>query len=99
MAESKNTSERSKTLKAAPTRCPVLKLATAQTAVDEQTVKTLSELLEQAKAGRLTGLAYVAVHPDSRYSGDVIGRCRAFPLYTRGVVAALGDLVQSFSRS
>lgn len=69
-----------------------------QPVVDSETVGTLEKLLVDAKAGRVVGLAYVALHHGPDYSGDVVGRAKAHPLFTRGIAAALGDLVAAFRR-
>ena len=77
------------------TKAPVLKMAPvlklAQPSSSTETVETLLRLLSEARAGQVVGLAYVALHSGARYSGDVVGRARAFPLYTLGLCKALED--------
>lgn len=58
---------------------------------DAATIRALKELLEQAIAGRLSGIAYVALLPDRGYSGDIVGSARKHPIYTRGLVRVLED--------
>lgn len=69
------------------------KLAVVHPTVDRDTLEALERLVSAAKAGRIVGLAYVALHCGPDYSGDVVGRARAHPLFTRGVVRALEDAI------
>jgi hypothetical protein len=69
------------------------RLAVVHPAVDRGTVEALERLLSAARAGQIVGLAYVALHCGPDYSGDVVGRAKAHPLFTRGIVSALGDIV------
>lgn len=67
-------------------------------AIDNDTVTALEHLLESAKAGKIIGLAYIALHNGPDYSGDVIGHAKSRPLFTMGVVRALEDLVADHHR-
>ena len=60
---------------------------------DRATVEELTKLLEKAKTGAIVGLAFVAMHQGGEYSGDVIGRAKAFPVYTLGLIRALEAIV------
>jgi hypothetical protein len=58
-----------------------------------ETVKVLRYLLGEAEAGRVTGLAFVALHQGNDYSTGVIGHSREIPTITRGMVKMLDDEV------
>jgi hypothetical protein len=45
----------------------------AKVAIDDRLVLALQHLLIQAKAGTITGLAYVAIEADCEYTADVVG--------------------------
>lgn len=66
--------------------------------VDQHTVDTLNKLLEEARSGKIVGIAYVALHQGPDYSGDVIGHARQHPIFTLGVVKALERLVEAHPR-
>ncbi|WOB10768.1 hypothetical protein [Piscinibacter gummiphilus] len=59
----------------------------------QQTVLALRELLDQALAGELEGLAWVEVRQHRNYSVYVAGECADSPTFTRGVVSVLGDVL------
>ena len=59
--------------------------------VSHDTVDVLEMLLTLAKAGQLTGIAYVCTLKKQRYLTDVAGFCYKNPTYTRGMVAFLSD--------
>ena len=61
--------------------------------VSEETVQALSYLLREAKAGHVSGLAFVAFHNGYQFSTGVIGRSRELPTLTRGMVKHLDDEV------
>ena len=58
-------------------------------APDPDTVATLTSLLEQAKAGRMVGVAYVAMYRGGRFDGDVLGLAREDQIRTLGLISAL----------
>lgn len=68
-------------------------LQLAQPSVDSETVAALEKLVEEAKRGRVVGIAYIALRCGRDYSGDVVGRAEDHPLLTRGIAQALSDLV------
>lgn len=70
---------------------PSLKLIKA--AVDSQLVEALSALLEEAKAGRITGLAYVTLEPGAGFSADVLGSARRNRLIALGITKTLEEAV------
>ena len=55
------------------------------------TVGALTELLSEAKAGRIIGLGFVAVYKRGEYIVDVTGELRRNPMLARGMVACLDD--------
>lgn len=68
-----------------------LRLVQPQT--DKATVEAVEKLLEQAKQGTVVGFAYVAMRQGGKYSGDVVGRARQFPIYALGLVRTLENLI------
>jgi hypothetical protein len=62
-------------------------------ASDLQTIEALTELLEAAKAGKVIGLAYVALHLQDEYSADLVGQARRSPLLSRGICRCLEDAI------
>lgn len=68
-------------------------LKIVKAAPDSQVVEALSLLLQEAKAGRITGLAYVTMESGHNFSADVVGRCRRSPLLALGITKALEEAV------
>lgn len=68
-----------------------LRLVTAP--ADRGTVDALTTLLEDAKAGRITGLAWIALHPGDGYSADMVGAVTEHRLLARGICRALEDTI------
>jgi hypothetical protein len=56
---------------------------------DQQVLDALLHLVEEARAGRIHGLAYVALEPGRHYSADAAGTARTDPLTALGVTKAL----------
>lgn len=69
---------------------PQLKLVADNAACDE-TVFHLTQLLRQAQAGQVIGLAFVAIQRDGAFFVDFSGRARAEPVSARGMVRSLDD--------
>lgn len=74
------------------------------TPIDGETVEALEALLEAARRGAVTGIAFVAALSASsvgrdfwhgEFLSDMAGRCREKPSMTRGMVAYLEDQVAS----
>ena len=63
--------------------------------VSRETVNTLEQLLEGARAGEVVGLAFCAVLKGPRYIVDLTGEARRNPTFARGMVCALDDELQS----
>lgn len=55
------------------------------------TVAALSELLAQAKAGKVIGLGFIAMLKRRQYIVNVAGELRRNPTLARGMVASLDD--------
>jgi hypothetical protein len=66
-----------------------LKCSTSPTDVD--TVEALKQLLVLARKGEISGLAFVAQKTNQSFIVEVVGECRARPVYTRGMVRYLDD--------
>ena len=60
-------------------------------AVSRDTVEALEELLEGAKSGEVTGIAFAVTLKRSRYLTNVAGLCYKNPTFARGMVASLSD--------
>ncbi len=58
---------------------------------DLQVVEVLQLLLQEAKAGRITGLAYATLEDGHRFTADVVGRCRTSPLLAIGLTRVLEE--------
>ena len=62
-------------------------------APDRDTVETLTRLLAEARAGKVIGVAYVALHHHHEYSGDIVGQALNSPLLSRGICRCLEDTI------
>lgn len=56
-----------------------------------ETVSALEELLEEAKAGRLVGLAVVMLWLPTRCTAKIVGSAWEHPTYCRGMLDNLDD--------
>ena len=54
-------------------------------------IQRLEILLELARQGEVTGIAFAATLQSMRYITDVAGICYEQPTYTRGMLATLAD--------
>ncbi|MDM0024107.1 hypothetical protein [Variovorax saccharolyticus] len=59
--------------------------------ISRDTVEALTVLLEGAKAGEITGIAFACTLKRSRYITNVAGYCFNNPTHARGMVAFLSD--------
>jgi hypothetical protein len=64
-----------------------------QNGFSDDTVKALETLLADAKAGKVIGLAFVAMYRRREYTASATGEARRNPTFTRGMLAALDDLM------
>ena len=60
-------------------------------AVSRDTVQALETLLELARSGDITGIAFACTMKKNRYFTNVAGYCYKNPTFTRGMVGALVD--------
>jgi hypothetical protein len=74
-------------------KCKVI-LLREHSADSKRLVEALRYLLREAEAGRVTGLAFVALHAGPEFSTGVIGRARHSPTLTRGMVHVLEDEIR-----
>lgn len=61
--------------------------------VSAETISELETLLAEAKAGQITGLAYVALHRGAEFSVCARGRARFIPTHTLGALESLRQFV------
>lgn len=59
--------------------------------ISHDTVECLTVLLEGAKAGEITGIAFACTLRKMRYITNVAGFCHKNPTFARGMVAFLSD--------
>lgn len=59
--------------------------------ISRDVVKALETLLDYARRGELTGLAFGATFKQMRYITNVAGVCAKNPTFTRGMMGALDD--------
>lgn len=57
----------------------------------DDTIETITYLLQEAVAGRLRGLAYGAIFADRHYFVETAGEANRDPLFALGVVDILRD--------
>lgn len=62
------------------------------------TIAQLEHLLDEARAGRIVGLAVVATSRQRSYSVEATGLMRDDPTFARGAVAALDDELRELVR-
>lgn len=55
------------------------------------TVEALEALLDAAKTGEITGIAFACTLKKMRYITNVAGLCFTNPTFARGMVASLSD--------
>lgn len=60
-------------------------------AVSGDTVQALEYLLQEARAGRLVGLAWVCMIRGRLYEVDAAGEAKRLPTYARGLLRRLDD--------
>lgn len=59
--------------------------------ISHDTVEALTALLEAAKAGEVTGIAFACTLRRMRYITNVAGHCYEHPTFARGMVSFLSD--------
>lgn len=61
-------------------------------------VKCLERLTAQAQAGKLTGIAFIALLEDRAFIADACGECRDRPEETRALVPSLDSKLGRLAR-
>lgn len=61
----------------------------AQRRASKETIEALTALLAEAKAGEVIGIAYVAFHAGTEYTGDALGSAKLAPSLTIGTLYKL----------
>lgn len=56
-----------------------------------ETVAALAELLEQAKGGRVLGMAFAVMYRGGTYIVNATDEARRSPTFSRGMIAELDD--------
>lgn len=59
--------------------------------ISHNTVEALQTLLDQAKSGKLIGLAYAAMYKQREFAVDTAGEAHRSPIFARGMIACLDD--------
>lgn len=59
--------------------------------ISHDVVEALETLLDLAKQGEITGIAFACTMKRMRYITNVAGYCHRHPTYARGMVAFLSD--------
>ena len=70
-------------------QCGPLRLVKNKIAHD--VVAALEQLLDLARLGEVTGIAFAATLKGERFLTDMAGTCYTHPSYARGIVAFLSD--------
>lgn len=63
-------------------------------AVSNETIQELEFLLREARAGNISGFAYLALHDGPKFSENIVGRCQAIPVLTLGMLRLLQKHVE-----
>lgn len=61
---------------------------------DEDTVRRLEDLLTEARAGALTGVALIGLYRDQEHSVEVVGEARRHPIFVRGLLFDLREILK-----
>lgn len=61
--------------------------------ISHDVVEALETLLDLAKQGEITGIAFACTMKRMRYITNVAGYCHRHPTYTRGMISFLSDQV------
>jgi hypothetical protein len=67
------------------------KVHTGGRGVSVETIEVLEDLLRQAKAGKVVGICYAAMHEKRRFTVHACGEAGRNPTFARGMVASLDD--------
>ena len=64
-------------------------------AVSDETIAALNYLLQEARAGHVVGIAYIALHNGVEYSADAAGAARIYRTFTVGALCRLSNHIVS----
>lgn len=56
---------------------------------DPELLAEAARLLDEIRSGEVVGLIYITVSKGPGYTGNVVGRLRAMPIYAAGLLEAL----------
>lgn len=71
----------------------VRQLSSVRETVDKDTIDCLEALLDEARDGKIIGLAFAALYPGKRYLVDTAGECLKSPTYAAGMVLQLQNAI------
>ena len=77
----------------------VAPLQLVENSVSQDVIEAAEMLLNAARSGELTGLAFVAMRRRGRYFTDSTGSCASNPTLTRGALGELTDKVSDMQHS
>lgn len=66
--------------------------------LSSDTVELLEQLLDEARRGRILGIAFVAMLKRREYIANTAGEAHRNPTFARGMVAALDDHLSDMVR-
>lgn len=67
--------------------------------VSADTARAVDYLKQEITAGRIVGLAWVAIHPGQEYTVDFAGEARRVPTFARGTLNDLDDQLAHLVRT
>lgn len=59
--------------------------------VSSETLDAITQLLEEVRAGRVVGVAWIARHRGNLFTADAVGTAKDDPVHTRGMLKVLDD--------
>lgn len=78
---------------------PPFRLLRVSEGVSHDTIECLRELLAQAEAGEVVGVAYAAMHKRRHYTINACGEAHRNPTFSRGMLRALDDELGAQTRA
>lgn len=62
--------------------------------LSHDTVEALQSLLDDAREGRIIGVAFCAMYKQRRFIVNTAGEAHRNPVFTRGMIACLNDTLK-----
>ena len=62
--------------------------------LSHDTIEALQSLLDDARAGRIIGIAFCAMYKQRRFIVNTAGEAHRNPVFARGMVACLDDTLK-----